>query len=92
MSTAKQFNTIDNWVYKVDKVKSQPPLRPGKTFYESSKEKTGQKFQVLKTIDTNDPKNSHGYDANGFQGMVVAPVNKEGEVDYSHSTSVRLGR
>ena len=91
MTTSKQFNTIDRMVYKVDKLKSNSPWRQGIKFYENYEEKTGQKFKVIKTIDTNDPKNSHGYDSNGFQGMAVASVNSGGEVDYSHITVAYAG-
>lgn len=81
MITDQKYAVIADKVYDVDKIKTESPARIGNVF--KDKESTG-KFQVLKTVDTNDPRNSHGYDANGFQGMAVAPVNNEGKVDYSH--------
>ncbi|QFP80206.1 hypothetical protein [Latilactobacillus graminis] len=90
MKTAEQYSVLSDKVYKVDIKNKENVYRVGKDIYDNPKY-TDQKFKVLKTIDTNDPKNSHGYDTNGFQGMAVAPVNKVGEVDYLHNTSVRLG-
>lgn len=88
MITDQKYAVIADKVYDVDKIKTGSPARVGNIF--KDKESAG-KFQIIKTVDTNDPKNSHGYDANGFQGMAVAPVNKAGEVDYSHITVAYAG-
>lgn len=86
MPTAKVYSKLDNFVYKVDVKKEIFPKRKGDQVVTK-----GGTYKVLKTVDTNDPKNSHGYDTNGFQGMAVAPVNKAGEVDYSHITVAYAG-
>lgn len=86
MTTDKEYENLDNFVYKVDASKESLPKRYGDTLHID-----GQKYQVIKTIDTNDPQNSHGYDANGFQGMAVAPVSEGDKVDYTHITVAYAG-
>ncbi|AYF99871.1 lipase family protein [Lactococcus allomyrinae] len=89
MTTPKQYSQLDNLVYKVDVSKENPPKRKGDSITVS-----GQKYLVLKTVDSNDPKNSEGYDKNGFQGMAVAPITKtiDGvKVDFSHTIIAYAG-
>ncbi len=83
MTTPKQYSVLDDKSYKVDSAKEKRPYRSGSTFYEDEEHKTGQEYKVLNTIDTNDKYNSQGYEKNGFQGMIVAPM-IYGKVDYSH--------
>lgn len=84
MTTPKQYAGLDSIVYDTDSVKLKKPVRIGKFVYENYPKNTGQKYQVLNTVDTNDKYNSQGYEKNGFQGMVVAPVGKNGDPDYNH--------
>ncbi|MEY8458406.1 DUF6792 domain-containing protein [Lactococcus ileimucosae] len=84
MTTPKQYSVIDDVVYQTDKVKKgSKAFRKGYTFYENLGAETGQQYQILNTVDTNDKHNSQGYEKNGFQGMAVAPI-VNGEPDYNH--------
>jgi hypothetical protein len=83
MTTPKQYSGLDNIVYDTDSVKLKEPVRSGKFVYENYPKNTGQKYEILNTVDTNDKYNSQGYEKNGFQGMVVAPV-VNGKTDYNH--------
>ncbi|MGV3007099.1 triacylglycerol lipase, partial [Streptococcus pluranimalium] len=67
--TDKNYNDIADGVYKVDSGKVKRPWRKGKTFKTNK-----QSFRVLKVKDNTD---------NGMQAMAVAPVDKNGEADYS---------
>ncbi|MDR0298770.1 MAG: hypothetical protein LBI13_01595 [Streptococcaceae bacterium] len=81
--TGKQYARIDDRVYETDITKKDDPAlyRKGDTFYENENN-TGQQYQVIKTIDANDPNNSKGYASNGFQAMAIAPV-ANGKADTS---------
>ena len=68
--TDKNYNDIVDGVYNVDAGKVKRPWRDDKIF-----KSNGQNFQVLKTKDNT---------TNGMQAMAVAPVDKNGNVDYSH--------
>lgn len=84
MTTPNQYAVIDDKVYNTDSLKSKNPVRAynfKSTFIDKN---SGQKYKVLYTIDTNDKYNSQGYEKNGFQGMVVAPVGANGQPDFSH--------
>ena len=83
MTTPKQYAGLDNIVYDTDSVKLKNPVRTGKIVYENYPRNTGQQYKILYTVDTNDKYNSQGYEKNGFQGMVVAPV-ASGQPDYRH--------
>ena len=83
MTTPKQYAGLDSIVYDTDSVKLKDPVRTGKFVYENYPKNTGQQYKILNTVDTNDKYNSQGYEKNGFQGMVVAPMTG-GKVDYSH--------
>ncbi|MCP8858319.1 lipase family protein [Latilactobacillus fuchuensis] len=91
MTTTKQYASLDNIVYDADALKLKKPIRSGKFVYENYPKNGGQKYQVLKTVDTNDTKNSHGYDTNGFQGMAMAPIDQNGDVDYTQITVAYAG-
>ena len=65
----KNYHDIVDGVYNVDAGKVKRPWRDDKIF-----KSNGQNFQVLKTKDNT---------ANGMQAMAVAPVDKNGNVDYS---------
>ena len=67
--TDKNCHDIVEGVYNVDAGKVKRPWRDDK-IYKSN----GQNFQVLKTKDNT---------ANSMQAMAVAPVDKNGDVDYS---------
>lgn len=67
--TDKNYHDIVEGVYNVDGGKVKRPWRDDKIF-----KSNGQNFQVLKTKDNT---------ANGMQAMAVAPVDKNGNVDYS---------
>lgn len=82
MTTPHQYRAIDDVVYDTDITKIKIPRRKDDTFYEYPKTQTGQQYQIIKTVDTNDPTNSQGYPSNGFQGMAVAPV-IDGKPDFS---------
>ena len=84
MTTPKQYAGLDSIVYDTDSVKLKNPVRTGKFVYENYPKNTGQKYEVLNTVDTNDKYNSQGYEKNGFQGMAVAPVGVDGIPDYNH--------
>ena len=91
MTTPKQYSIIDDIVYQTDRLKKGfEVFRGGKIFYEDDIKKTGQQYKILYTVDTNDKYNSQGYEKNGFQGMVVAPV-VSGQPDYSHITMAFAG-
>ncbi|MHC4024661.1 alpha/beta hydrolase family protein [Streptococcus sp. KHUD_018] len=68
--TDKNYNDIVDGVYNVDAGKVKRPWRDDKIF-----KSNGQTFRVLKTQDNT---------SNGMQAMAVAPVDKNGNVDYSH--------
>ncbi|WP_231067420.1 hypothetical protein [Streptococcus gordonii] len=65
----KNYHDIVDGVYNVDAGKVKRPWRDDKIF-----KSNGQNFQVLKTKDNT---------TNGMQAMAVAPVDKNGNVDYS---------
>lgn len=90
MTTPKQYSVLDDKSYKVDSAKERRPYRSGSTFFEDEKHKTGQQYKILYTVDTNDKYNSQGYEKNGFQGMVVAPV-VSGQPDYGDITMAFAG-
>ena len=68
--TDKNYNDIVDGVYNVDAGKVKRPWRDDKIF-----KSDGQTFRVLSTKDNT---------SNGMQAMAVAPVDKNGNVDYSH--------
>ena len=68
--TDKNYNDIVDGVYNVDAGKVKRPWRDDKIF-----KLDGQTFRVLSTKDNA---------SNGMQAMAVAPVDKNGNVDYSH--------
>ena len=68
--TDKNYNDIVDGVYNVDAGKVKRPWSDDKIF-----KSNGQTFRVLKTQDNT---------SNGMQAMAVAPVDKNGNVDYSH--------
>ena len=70
MITDKSFNYLVDQVYEVDKNKNSTPWKAGDELRKDS-----QSFRVLSTKDNT---------ANGMQAMAVAPVDKNGNVDYSH--------
>lgn len=70
MITDKSFNYLVDQVYEVDKNKNSTPWQAGDELRKDS-----QTFRVLSTKDNT---------SNGMQAMVVAPVDKNGNVDYSH--------
>ena len=84
MTSPKQYSVIADVVYKVDSIKEglKNAQRVGDTFFEN-KDNSGQEYQILYTVDTNDKYNSQGYEKNGFQGMAVAPVGVDGIPDYN---------
>ena len=91
MTSPKEYSEIDEQVYNVDitKVKADNLIRSN--FILSAGK---QKYLVLKTVDTNDSKNSVGYDKNGFQGMAVAPITKTPDgvkVDFSQTIVAYAG-
>ncbi|MFU2223079.1 hypothetical protein [Streptococcus pluranimalium] len=67
MATDKEYNRISKDVYRVDSGKVDNPIKQGDTV-------AGGQFQVLKVKDNTD---------NGMQVIAVAPVDKNGEADYS---------
>ena len=84
MTTPKEYSVIDSTVYDTDRVKEgSDALRTGNKFYVDPDDKSSQQYEILNTVDTNDKYNSQGYEKNGFQGMVVAPVGPNGP-DYNH--------
>jgi len=68
--TDKNYNDIVDGVYNVDAGKVKRPWRDDKIF-----KSNGQTFRVLSAKDNT---------SNGMQAMAVAPVDKNGNVDYSH--------
>ena len=70
MITDKSFNYLVDQVYEVDKNKNSTPWQAGDELRKDS-----QTFRVLSTKDNT---------SNGMQAMAVAPVDKNGNVDYSH--------
>lgn len=90
MTTPHQYRAIDDVVYDTDITKIKIPRRKDDTFYEYPKTQTGQQYQIIKTVDTNDPTNSQGYPSNGFQGMAVAPV-VNGKPDFSKTVVAFAG-
>lgn len=92
MTSPKQYSVIDDVVYKVDSIKEglKNAQRVGDTFFEN-KDNSGQEYQILYTVDTNDKYNSQGYEKNGFQGMVVAPVGADGKPDQNHAIMAFAG-
>ena len=86
MTSPKQYSVMADVVYKVDSIKEglKNAQRVGDTFFEN-KDNSGQEYQILYTVDTNDKYNSQGYEKNGFQGMAVAPVGVDGIPDYNYS-------
>ena len=70
MITDKSFNYLVDQVYEVDKNKNSTPWKAGDELRKDS-----QTFRVLSTKDNT---------SNGMQAMAVAPVDKNGNVDYSH--------
>ena len=68
--TDKNYNDIVDGVYNVDAGKVKRPWRDDKIF-----KSNGQTFRVLSAKDNI---------SNGMQAMAVAPVDKNGNVDYSH--------
>ena len=68
--TDKNYNDIVDGVYNVDAGKVKRPWRDDKIF-----KSDGQTFRVLSTKANT---------SNGMQAMAVAPVDKNGNVDYSH--------
>ncbi|GAB7390684.1 alpha/beta hydrolase family protein [Lactococcus garvieae] len=86
MTTPQEYSLITSKVYDTDRVKKgSKAFRTGYVFYEDDVKKTGQKYKILNTVDTNDKYNSQGYEKNGFQGMVVAPVGTDGNPDQNHA-------
>jgi Putative lipase essential for disintegration of autophagic bodies inside the vacuole len=86
MTTPQEYSLISSKVYDIDRVKEGlEAFRPGYVFYEDDVKKSGQKYKILDTVDTNDKYNSQGYEKNGFQGMVVAPVGADGNPDQNHA-------
>lgn len=83
MTTPNQYAVIDDKVYSTDSLKSKNPVRSHNSKSTFADKNSGQKYKVLNTVDTNDKYNSQGYEKNGFQGMVVAPVGANGP-DYNH--------
>lgn len=75
--TDKNYHDIVDGVYNVDAGKVKRPWRDDKIF-----KSNGQSFQVLKTKDNT---------ANGMQAMAVAPVDKNGNVDYSQVVIASAG-
>lgn len=85
MTTPKEYSAIDSTVYDTDRVKKgSDALRIGNKFYADPDDKSSQQYQILYTVDTNDKYNSQGYEKNGFQGMVVAPIGADRNPDYNH--------
>ncbi|MGV3007249.1 hypothetical protein [Streptococcus pluranimalium] len=76
MVTEKQYRWIADHVYSVDHNKhdGQYTKIKEKTYYFDRRNKNLGQFQVLKVEDNTD---------NGMQAMAVAPVDKNGEADYS---------
>ena len=70
MITDKSFNYLVDQVYEVDKNKNLTPWKAGDELRKDS-----QTFRVLSAKDNT---------SNGMQAMAVAPVDKNGNVDYSH--------
>ena len=70
MITDKSFNYLVDQVYEVDKNKNSTPWKAGDELRKDS-----QTFRVLSAKDNT---------SNGMQAMAVAPVDKNGNVDYSH--------
>ena len=70
MITDKSFNYLVDQVYEVDKNKNSTPWQAGDELRKDS-----QTFRVLSSKDNR---------SNGMQAMAVAPVDKNGNVDYSH--------
>ena len=75
IATDKEYNRISKEVYLVDSEKVDNPIKQGDTV-------AGGQFQVLKVEDNTE---------NGMQAMVVAPVDKNGKVDYSEVVIVYAG-
>ncbi|KXT70302.1 hypothetical protein SGODD07_01598 [Streptococcus gordonii] len=70
MITDKSFNYLVDQVYEVDRNKNSTPWKAGDELRKDS-----QSFRVLSAKDNT---------SNGMQAMAVAPVDKKGNVDYSH--------
>ena len=69
MTTERDFRYIVDDVYAVDSLKVKVPLKEGAIVAQG-------KFKIITPpVDT---------PSNGMQAMVVAPVDKNGNVDYSH--------
>ncbi|MCK8639109.1 hypothetical protein [Fructobacillus fructosus] len=81
MTTPKQFKKIDDVVYNVDSDQKSNPIIRSDNKNTNTFKISGQEYQVIKTIDANDPNNREDYADNGFQGMAVAPI-VDGEPDY----------
>ncbi|MFU2181402.1 triacylglycerol lipase, partial [Streptococcus pluranimalium] len=67
MISDKEYNKIADEVYDVDSSKIGNPLNEGRVVVDET-------FIILKSEDNPD---------NGMQAMAVAPVDKNGEADYS---------
>ena len=72
MTTPEDYESIANWVYKVDPLVQRPPGRAGQTFYTDSDSSKQQWKVIVVSANVND----------GFQGMAVVPI-VNGVEDYS---------
>src|SRR3954466_7277681 len=73
MTTAEDYESVANEVYRVDPLKQNPPLKVRDKFY-TDHDRTKQQWEVVEVSPNA---------GNGFQAFAVAPV-RNNVVDLSH--------